>query len=167
MFHQKLESLQYNAYLAITGVICSSSREKLYQELGFETLEQRRWYRKPCSFYKIFKSESPCYSFNIIPIRNPAYSTRNHINIPLFKTNHNFFKNSFFPSTKKRLFLSIYQEELFWSAFSSISISPYSFRMQESADQNNSEYAHFLRSDDLWFIWFKMCRYNGLAEKAA
>ena len=30
--------------------------------------------------------------FNIIPIRNP-------VNIPLFKTNHNLFKNSFFPST--------------------------------------------------------------------
>ena len=36
---------------------------------------------------------------NTIPIRSPAYSTRNHINIPLFKSKHNFFKNSFFPST--------------------------------------------------------------------
>ena len=98
-FYQKLESLQYNACLAITGAICSSSREKLYQELGFETLQQLRWYRKLFSFYKVFKNESPRYLFNIIPIRNPAYSTRNHVNIPLFKTNHNFFKNSFFPST--------------------------------------------------------------------
>ena len=37
--------------------------------------------------------------FNIIPISKPAYSTRNYVNIPLLKTNHNFFKNSFFPST--------------------------------------------------------------------
>ena len=44
--------------------------------------------------------------------------------------------------------------ELFWSAFSSIrteygeirSISPYSVRMRENADQNNSEYVHFSRS---------------------
>ena len=44
--------------------------------------------------------------------------------------------------------------ELFWSAFSRIrteykdigSISPYSVRMQEYADQNNFEYVHFLRS---------------------
>ena len=98
-FHQKLESLQYNACLAITGAIRGSPREKLYQELGFESLQQRRRYRKLCSFYKVFKNESPCYLFNIIPIRSPAYSTRNHVNIPLFKTNHNFFKNSFFPST--------------------------------------------------------------------
>ena len=76
-----------------------SSREKLYQELGFESLQQCRWSRKLCSFYKVFQKESPRYLFNIIPIRNPAYSTRNHVNIPLFKTNHNLFKNSFFPST--------------------------------------------------------------------
>ena len=38
-FHQKLESIQYNAALAITGVIRGSSREKLYQELGLESLQ--------------------------------------------------------------------------------------------------------------------------------
>ena len=40
-FHQKLESIQYNAALAITGAIRGSSREKLYQELGLESLKQR------------------------------------------------------------------------------------------------------------------------------
>ena len=58
----------------------------------------RRWYRKLCSLYKVFKNESPRYLFNIIPSRNPAYSTRNHVNIPLLKASHNLFKNSFFPS---------------------------------------------------------------------
>ena len=96
LFHQKLESLQYKA---ITGPIRGSSREKLYQELGFESLQHRRWYRKLCSFCKVFKNNSPCYLFNIIPIRSPACSTGNQVNIPLFKTNHNFFKNSFLPST--------------------------------------------------------------------
>ena len=45
--------------------------------------------------------------------------------------------------------------ELFWCAFSRIrtecgeirSISPYSVLMRKNADQNNSEYAHFLRSN--------------------
>ena len=55
--HQKLESLQYSACLAITGAIRGSSREKIYQELGFESLQQRRWYRKLCSFYKVFKTK--------------------------------------------------------------------------------------------------------------
>ena len=36
-FHQKLESPQCNAYLDFTGAIRISSREKLYQELGFES----------------------------------------------------------------------------------------------------------------------------------
>ena len=89
-FHQKLESLQYNACLAINGAIRGSSSEKLYQELGFESFQQCRWYRKLCSFYKVLKSKSPRYLFIIIPIRNPAYNTRNHVNIQLYKTNHNF-----------------------------------------------------------------------------
>ena len=55
LFHQKLESLQYNACLAITGAMRGSSREKLYQELGFESLQQRLWYRKLFSLYKVFK----------------------------------------------------------------------------------------------------------------
>ena len=32
-FHQKIELLQYNACLAITGAIRGTSREKLYEEL--------------------------------------------------------------------------------------------------------------------------------------
>ena len=41
-FHKKLESIQYNAALALTGDIRGSSREKLYQELGLESLQLRR-----------------------------------------------------------------------------------------------------------------------------
>ena len=36
---RKLESIQYNAALAITGAMRGSSREKNYQELGFESLQ--------------------------------------------------------------------------------------------------------------------------------
>ena len=98
-FHQKLVSVQYNACLAITGAVRGSSRGKMYQKLGLESLQQRRWYRKLCGFSKVFKKKRPRYLFNIISIRNTIYSTRNHVYIPLFKTNRNFFKNSFFPST--------------------------------------------------------------------
>ena len=41
-FHLNIESIQYNAALAITGAVGGTSREKLYQELGFESLQQRR-----------------------------------------------------------------------------------------------------------------------------
>ena len=38
-FHEKLVSIQYNARLARTGAIRSSSAEKLYQKLGLESLK--------------------------------------------------------------------------------------------------------------------------------
>ena len=40
-FHGKLELIQYNA-LTITDAIIGTSREKLYREIGFESLQQRR-----------------------------------------------------------------------------------------------------------------------------
>ena len=97
-FHQKLESIQYNAALAITGAIRGNSSEKLYQELGLESLQQRRWYRKLCTFLKIIKEKSPDYLFNIIPKNNSNHRTRNSYNIPQLNIKHNFFKNSIFPS---------------------------------------------------------------------
>ena len=44
-----------------------TSREKLHHELGFESLVSRRWYRKLCCFYKVFKTQSPRYLFEVIP----------------------------------------------------------------------------------------------------
>ena len=98
LFHQKIESVQYNSALAITGAVRGTSKEKLYHELGLESLEKRRWYRKLCCFYKIFRSQSPQYLFNIIPTSVRPYNTRNANNIPQFEVKHNLFKNSFFPS---------------------------------------------------------------------
>ena len=41
-FCEKLESVQYKATLAITGAMQGNSRDKLYQELGLESLNSRR-----------------------------------------------------------------------------------------------------------------------------
>ena len=41
--HEKLESIQYSAYLALGGTIRGSSNEKLYQELGLESLQLCRF----------------------------------------------------------------------------------------------------------------------------
>ena len=62
-FHQNIDSIQHNVALAITGTIRGTSREKLYQELAFESLQQRRWYRKLCCLFKIIKNQSPSYLF--------------------------------------------------------------------------------------------------------
>ena len=94
-FHQKLDSIQYNAALAITSAIRRTSKEKLYDDLGLETLEKRRWYRKLCCFFKIFRYKCPKYLFNIILTSVSTYNTRKANNIPLFKVKHNFFRIPF------------------------------------------------------------------------
>ena len=42
-FMQKLESVQYNAYLSITGCFQGTSRDKLYSDLDLESLADRRF----------------------------------------------------------------------------------------------------------------------------
>ena len=97
-FHAKLESLQYDATMAITGAIRGSSTEKIYEELNLESLKSRRWYRKMGFLYKVLKSESPSYLFNTIPnSNNRQHQIRNSGNIPSLFAKH-YFKNSFFPS---------------------------------------------------------------------
>ena len=64
---EKIESLQYNAALAITGAIKGSSKEKLYQELGFESLKDRRWMRKFCYLSKVISSKRLSYLYDMFP----------------------------------------------------------------------------------------------------
>ena len=49
-------------------------------------------------FYKIYKSKSPFYLFNLIPEKTSSHATRNADCIPLIKTKHKCFKNTFFSS---------------------------------------------------------------------
>ena len=96
-FHDKLESIPYNAYLAITGEIRGTSTEKIYQELGLESLQSRhRWFRKLCHFHKIFNEKSPSYLFKFIPNFSRVHNARLSYNIPPIKVRHGYFKNSFF-----------------------------------------------------------------------
>ena len=43
-FCNMIERVQYNAALAITGAIKGTSQQKIYNELGFESLCFRRWF---------------------------------------------------------------------------------------------------------------------------
>ena len=51
-FSNRIASVQYNAALAITGTIRGTSKEKLYQEFGFETMKARRWFQNFVVFIK-------------------------------------------------------------------------------------------------------------------
>ena len=75
-FHQKLDSIQYNACLALSGAIRGSSREKRFYELGLESLQYWHWYRKLCLFYKIIKEDKHIYLSNLIPTKKLDKNTR-------------------------------------------------------------------------------------------
>ena len=66
-FCEKIESVQYKAALAITGAIQGTFRDKIYQELGLESLKSRRWYKRPIYMFKIMRNEAPNYLINLIP----------------------------------------------------------------------------------------------------
>ena len=100
-FHQKLEQIQYNACLAITGAIrVTSKEEKFYEELGLESLQNRLWYKKLPCFFKFYKNKFLWYLFTLIPVRILEYTTNKSMqNISFFKITHSFLKNFFFPPT--------------------------------------------------------------------
>ena len=54
---------------------------------------------KLCLFHEMFKENKPVYLFSLVPTKFSNYNTRNIDKITPFQTKHNFFRNSFFPST--------------------------------------------------------------------
>ena len=97
-FCTKIEHIQYNAALAITGAIKGTSQTKLYKELGLEFLEFRRWFRWLCTFFKIKTSGKPEYLFNLIPAGQHPYNTWSLDQTETY-CRTDAFKNSFFPRT--------------------------------------------------------------------
>ena len=94
-FCSKIEQLQYNAALAITGAIRGTSQTKLYNELGLESLK----FRRLCTFFKMIIYGKPEYLLNKIPSTQIHYNTRNADQVETYYCRTDFFKNSFFPYT--------------------------------------------------------------------
>ena len=63
----KSESVQYYAVLAITCAIRGTRQDKLYQELGFESLKDRRRLRRLCYLNKIVNTKQPACLYDLIP----------------------------------------------------------------------------------------------------
>ena len=80
-----LESIQYQAGLIATGCWQKTNREKLYDELGWESLSSRRINRRLFNYHKILSGESPAY------LKEYVLSS----SVPLTSTNR--LKRSFFP----------------------------------------------------------------------
>ena len=64
---EKVERIQYQAALAISGVWRGSSRSKLYEELGWESLSDRRMGRRILQIHKILNKKTPSYLSDKLP----------------------------------------------------------------------------------------------------
>ena len=96
-----LERIQYKAALIVSGCWQGTSRKKMCEELGWESLSDRRWLRRLTIFYKIAKGLPPYLSTHI-PKRNEINMVlRNRCeSIPFTRTKRH--EISFFPYTIKR-----------------------------------------------------------------
>ena len=56
---EKVERIQYQAALAVTGTWQGFNRAKLYEELRWETLSDRRWCRRILRICKIKNNMTP------------------------------------------------------------------------------------------------------------
>ena len=95
---EKVERIQYQAALAVSGTWRGSSRSKLYEELGWETLSDRRMCRRILQIHKIFKNKTPSYLKDKLPPNCRALfngNIRNTFREIICKSNR--YMNSFFP----------------------------------------------------------------------
>ena len=96
---EKIESVQYSASLAVTGTWRGTSREKLYAELGWESLTSRRWSRRLTLFYKVINNITPLYTKKPIPpSHQSSYSLRKQDAIGRIKARTAKFLSSFYPN---------------------------------------------------------------------
>ena len=92
---EKNESVQYNAPLTVTDATRETSKEKLYQDLGLESLKNRRLLTRLCYLHKVLSTKLTTYLYELIlPIlnfrRNPGCYRALYCRTDLFQ-------NSFLP----------------------------------------------------------------------
>ena len=76
---EKTERIQYQAALAVTGAWQKSNRSKLYEELGWESLSDRRWCRRILQIHKIVSNKTPSYLKDKLPQhRRQLYNHNNN-----------------------------------------------------------------------------------------
>ena len=101
LFNNKIESVQYNASLAITGCVRGTNRERLYSELGLMSLYDRRRFHRLSFFYKILNQLTPEYLRCFIPIpTRRLHVTRANRDV-VIQTRTLKFRYSFFPDASK------------------------------------------------------------------
>ena len=98
----QLESIHIEVARVITGATKLCIIEKLFADLGWESLQKRRNKHKLVIFYKIRHGIVPTYLSDIVPplIQDTTtYNLWNAGNIQNYRVHTNLFSNSFFHST--------------------------------------------------------------------
>ena len=96
-FSNQIESAQYNTALEIIGIIRGTSKEKLYQELGFGVMKERRWFRRLSCFYKILNNQTPGSLYSLLFSPNRHYNTRKYSKIRQIFCRTETISNFFLP----------------------------------------------------------------------
>ena len=75
----------FSEKVSVTGTIHGTFKGKTVPRIGAqESLDNRSWFKKLFSFFKIFKNKSQGYLHSIIPKRISTYITKNIDAFPLF-----------------------------------------------------------------------------------
>ena len=75
---RKLESIQYEAAMAMNCAWKGNNTDKLLEELGWETLGNRRWHRRLCL---IVNNQAPEYLCDYVPDENRNQDQFRHTNV--------------------------------------------------------------------------------------
>ena len=95
---EKIESVQYSAALIITRAWKGTPREKIYAELGWDSLSCRSWSRRMTLFYKIMNNLTPQYTKDPIPTPHQSkYALRNHDTVGRIGAKTEKIQSSFYP----------------------------------------------------------------------
>lgn len=98
----QIENINLDAARIITGATKLTSKNLLYRETGWETLEQRRKQHRLIQFYKMYHGLTPDNLKDLITFRNyelHSYSTRSSQNLNTILCRTNFYFKSFLPQT--------------------------------------------------------------------
>ena len=94
---EKIERIQYQAAIAVTGTWQGSSRPKLYEELGWESLSDRRSFRRILQLHKIENGKTPSYLKDKLPLHKaPQLGENTHNTFNTLRCRTNRYKKSFF-----------------------------------------------------------------------
>ena len=95
-----LERIQYQGALDITGTWKGTILNKIYDELGWESLIDRRWSRRLFHFYRIQNNLTPLYLKDPIPsIRTHLFGSRSENVLNELRCKSKRCSNSFYPDS--------------------------------------------------------------------